>query len=64
MHHPELVEQPETAALVAGWLWQSNGLNELADSGQFAKITRTNNGVLTCQADRVALRDLAAKVLA
>lgn len=64
VNHPELVEQPETAALVAGWFWQSNGLNELADSGQFAKITRTINGGLTGQADRVALRDLAAKVLA
>ncbi|MBK5541492.1 glycoside hydrolase family 19 protein [Pseudomonas sp. TH05] len=64
VNHPELVEQPETAALVAGWFWQSNGLNELADSGQFAKITRTINGGLTGQTDRVALRDLAAKVLA
>ncbi|WP_443693149.1 glycoside hydrolase family 19 protein [Pseudomonas protegens] len=64
VNHPELVEQPETAALVAGWFWQSNGLNELADSGQFAKITRTINGGLTGQAERVALRDLAAKVLA
>ncbi|OOW00546.1 glycoside hydrolase family 19 protein [Pseudomonas sp. MF4836] len=64
VNHPELVEKPETAALVAGWFWHSNGLNELADSGQFAKITRTINGGLTGQADRVALRDLAAKVLA
>ena len=61
--HPELVEQPDTAALVAGWFWQSNGLNELADSGQFAKITRTINGGLTGQAERMALRDMAAKVL-
>ena len=64
VNHPELVEQPETAAMVAGWFWQSNGLNELADSGQFAKITRTINGGMTGQPDRVALRDLAAKVLA
>ncbi|WP_325984968.1 glycoside hydrolase family 19 protein [Pseudomonas protegens] len=64
VNHPELVEQPEAAALVAGWFWQSNGLNELADSGQFAKITRTINGGLTGHAERVALLDLAAKVLA
>jgi len=64
VNHPELVEQPEAAALVAGWFWQSNGLNELAESGQFAKITRTINGGLTGHAERVALRDLAAKVLA
>ncbi len=64
INHPELVEQPDTAAMVAGWFWQSNGLNELADSGQFAKITRIINGGLTGQAERVALRDLAARVLA
>ncbi|WP_416759643.1 glycoside hydrolase family 19 protein [Pseudomonas sp. BNK-6] len=64
INHPELVEQPDTAAMVAGWFWQSNGLNELADAGQFAKITRIINGGLTGQAERVALRDLAAKVLA
>ncbi|BAO63244.1 lytic enzyme [Pseudomonas protegens Cab57] len=64
VNHPELVEQPDAAALVAGWFWQSNGLNELADSGQFAKITRTINGGLTGHAERVALLDLAAKVLA
>lgn len=64
VNHPELVEQPETAALVAGWFWQSNGLNELADAGQFDKITRAINGGLNGQADRVALRDVAVKVLA
>lgn len=64
INHPELVEQPDTAALVAGWFWQSNGLNELADSGQFEKITRAINGGLNGQADRVALRDAAVKVLA
>lgn len=64
INHPELVEQPDTAALVAGWFWQSNGLNELADAGQFDKITRAINGGLNGQADRVALRDVAVKVLA
>ncbi|WP_200902894.1 glycoside hydrolase family 19 protein [Pseudomonas fluorescens] len=64
INHPELVEQPDTAALVAGWFWQSNGLNELADAGQFDKITRAINGGLNGQVDRVALRDVAVKVLA
>ncbi|SEC24520.1 putative chitinase [Pseudomonas saponiphila] len=64
VNHPELVEQQETAALVAGWFWQSNGLNELADAGQFDKITRAINGGLNGQADRLALRDAAVKVLA
>ncbi|MNR60997.1 hypothetical protein D3C85_1826150 [compost metagenome] len=48
----------------AAWFWSVNGLNELADAGQFDKITRKINGGLTGQAERVALRDHAAQVLA
>ncbi len=61
--HPELLEQPESAAMSAAWFWSANGLNELADAGQFEKITKRLNGGLTGQADRVALRDYAAGVL-
>ena len=41
---PQKIEQPEVAARVAGWYWQSHGLNELADAGDFDKITETING--------------------
>ena len=47
----------------AAWFWSANGCNELADAGLFAKITRTINGGLTGQAERLALRDRAAQVL-
>jgi putative chitinase len=44
--HPELLECPEHAARSAGWYWQANGLNALADAGDFDGITRRINGGL------------------
>jgi putative chitinase len=41
---PSKIEQPLVAARAAGQFWQSHGLNELADSGEFEKITETING--------------------
>ncbi len=69
INHPELVEQPETAALVAGWFWQSNGLNELADASRIQDIGSIINtgrpGRLPHgAAERKALYDLAVRVLA
>ncbi|SQC96787.1 chitinase family protein [Pseudomonas aeruginosa] len=61
---PELLEQPEFAALSAAWWWASYGLNELADRGEFAAITRRINGGLNGQADRLALWEKAKAVLA
>lgn len=43
---PELLNEPKWAALAAGWYWQSHGCNELADVGDFKKITRAINGGL------------------
>ncbi|NML18028.1 glycoside hydrolase family 19 protein [Azohydromonas caseinilytica] len=37
---PELVAHPREACLVAAWLWQQRGLNELADRLQFEAIAR------------------------
>ncbi len=61
--HPELLEQPGHAAMSAAWYWSANGLNELADAGLFEGITRKINGGLKGQAERLALRERAAKVL-
>lgn len=41
---PELLEQPFDGCMAAGWFWQSRGLNELADKGDFVAITRRING--------------------
>jgi putative chitinase len=66
---PQLLEQPEHAAMSAAWWWAKHGLNELADAGRFqdigsiintGKLGRVPHGA----AERKALYDLALKVLA
>lgn len=42
--HPELLKEPEYAALSAGWFWWSRRLNALADNDSFSTITRRING--------------------
>ena len=64
VNQPELLEQPQYAAMSAAWFWSTKGLNTLADQGRFAKITRRINGGLTGQDDRQALYDKVLKVLA
>lgn len=41
---PELLEQPFDGCMAAGWFWESRGLNELADKGEFRAITKIING--------------------
>jgi len=60
---PELLEQPEGAALSAAWYWSSRNLNALADAGQFSLITRRINGGMNGLADRLAYFDKASKLL-
>ena len=61
---PELLEQPAHAAMSAAQFWSVNGLNQLADAGQFDDITLRINGGTTGAGDRIALRDRALQVLA
>lgn len=61
---PELLEQPEWAALSAAWFWSSNGLNELADAGAFEQITRRINGGTHGQPQRLALWRAGTEALA
>jgi putative chitinase len=49
---PELAEQPEYAARIAGWYWYRRALNLLADRGDFRRLTRAINGGLNGIADR------------
>ena len=62
--HPELLEQPVNACRSAGWFWMSRGLNELADAGDQVKVTRRINGGTNGLADRMALFEVAKRVLA
>lgn len=59
---PELLEQPEHAAMSAAWYWKNAGLNTLADRGEFEKITRKINGGLNGWEDRLALYGRAQEV--
>lgn len=63
LNTPELLEQPVYAALSAGWFWQKEGLNTLADKGDFLAITKRINGGTNGLADREALYKRALEVL-
>lgn len=52
--NPELAAQPHVAFRIAAWYWQSRGLNQLADRGQFTTITQRINGGYNGLADRLA----------
>jgi putative chitinase len=62
--NPELLETPENACRSAGWFWQSRGLNELADKGDFLLITKRVNGGTNGYKDRLAYYERAQQVLA
>lgn len=61
---PELLEQPVNACRSAGWFWKARGLNELADVGDQVRVTRRINGGTNGLADRLALFEVAQRVLA
>lgn len=63
MAHPELLEQPDNAAMSAGQFWVSHGLTPLADAGDFIAITRRINGGTNGLADRKALYLSALKAI-
>jgi putative chitinase len=60
---PGLLEKPRWAAESAGWFWEHNGFNELADRDQFNSITRRINGGLNGLQDRLQLWARARAVL-
>ena len=64
INKPELLEQPQYAAMSAAWFWSSRGLNTLADQSDFLTITRRINGGTNGLADRQELYDKALEVLA
>ncbi len=62
--HPEQLEMAKYAALSAGWVWRDfKHLNEIADVGDFTKITKRINGGTNGYADRVMLWERAKGVL-
>ena len=63
VEHPELLEKPVLACRSAAWFWKSHGLNELADAGDQVKVTKRINGGTNGLADRLALFEVAKRVL-
>lgn len=63
LERPELLELPQHAARSAGWFWKTHGLNQLADQGDFIRITRRINGGVNGLADRQAIWESAKKAL-
>lgn len=60
--NPDLLLQPEHAAMSAAWFWDSRGLNALADDRtddddleDFTRITRLINGGTAGLRERLAL---------
>lgn len=64
MAEPALAAAPAVAFRIAGLYWQHNGLNQLADRGDFERITRRINGGLNGQAHRLQMLERARAVLA
>lgn len=61
---PELLADAELAARSAAWFWKTHGLNELADAGDFMRVTRRINGGTNGYEDRLAKFEIAKEVLA
>lgn len=61
---PERAATPEIGFATAGLFWERNGLNELADAGNFKEITRRINGGQNGAAERERFYEIAKLVLA
>lgn len=61
--NPRLAAEPSVGFRVAGYFWQSRGLNSLADSRSFDAITRRVNGGFNGKASRDAYYRRALNVL-
>jgi len=44
INHPEWLERPVDAARCSGWWWKNNGCNEIADTGDFFRLSIRVNG--------------------
>lgn len=62
-NNPDLVSTPRYAMLTAGWFWSTKGCNELADSGDWAALTKRINGGTIGLEDRIKHINEAVAVL-
>ena len=62
--YPAMLEQRDWAAMSAAWFWSIHGCNELADAGDFKRITKRINGGYNGLEDRLALWNIAKEHIA
>lgn len=60
---PAWLETPDGAIASAGWFWAQNGLNKLADTGDFVAVTKRINGGTNGITDRTRLYNIAASLI-
>lgn len=63
VNHPELLAEPQNGLYAAGLYWFNNGLNTLADKGQFDLITKAINPAMVAAAERRAQWEKVKAVL-
>lgn len=63
VEEPDLVSNPQYAALSAGWFWDKNKLNQFADANDMTGLTKRINGGTHGLDDRVARTQTAIDVL-
>ncbi|MCK9576355.1 MAG: glycoside hydrolase family 19 protein [Candidatus Pacearchaeota archaeon] len=63
VNHPELLESYEYASLSAGWFWNKNKLNSIADKDDVLTLTKRINGGTIGLEDRKALLILCKKAI-
>ena len=61
--NPELLETNGLACRSAAWFWASRGLNDLADKGDFERITKRINGGLNGYQERLVYHARAKTAL-
>jgi predicted chitinase len=61
--NPPLAARPDVGFRTAGWYWQSRGINEVADRGDFVGVTKKINGGTNGLADRQRYYAAARKAL-
>lgn len=60
---PDLVATPQYAALTAGWFWDTQKLNAIAESADWTKLTKKINGGTIGLDDRIRHTNLALNVV-
>lgn len=63
VEYPDLLCEPYCAADVAGWFWQTRGLNRWADADDIRGVTRRINGGFNGLEDRAKLLERAKRLL-